>query len=147
MKEIDRFVSKLDFDQLLEKIKDWGKTLGRTSMRPVLSLYYMLSLQLLFHLSSPKQGIAGQISNQQVILNKRVQKQPKVYLTRVYQDSSIHNKEKALITLFYYEERSMEEISEILKLSSGNVKVKLHRTRKKIYLLMNEESRYGNKNR
>ena len=34
MKEIDRFVSKLDFDQLLEKIKDWGKTLGRTSMRP-----------------------------------------------------------------------------------------------------------------
>ena len=55
--------------------------------------------------------------------------------------------EKALITLFYYEERSMEEISEILKLSSGNVKVKLHRTRKKIYLLMNEENRYGNKNR
>ena len=55
--------------------------------------------------------------------------------------------EKALITLFYYEERSMEEISEILKLSSGNVKVKLHRTSKKIYLLMNEESRYGNKNR
>ena len=42
MKEIDRFVSKLDFDQLLEKIKDWGKTLGRTSMRPVLSLYYVL---------------------------------------------------------------------------------------------------------
>ena len=41
----------------------------------------------------------------------------------------------------------MEEISEILKLSSGNVKVKLHRTRKKIYLLMNEERRYGNKNR
>ena len=38
-------------------------------------------------------------------------------------------------------------ISEILKLSSGNVKVKLHRTRKKIYLLMNEENRYGNKNR
>ena len=45
------------------------------------------------------------------------------------------------------EKRSMEEISEILKLSSGNVKVKLYRTRKKIYLLMNEESRYGNKNR
>ena len=42
MKEIDRFVSQLDFDQLLEKIKDWGKTLGRTSMRPVLSLYYVL---------------------------------------------------------------------------------------------------------
>ena len=47
--------------------------------------------------------------------------------------------EKALITLFYYEEKSVEEIGEILKLSSGNVKVKLHWTCKKIYLLMNEE--------
>ena len=45
--------------------------------------------------------------------------------------------EKVLITLFYFEEKSIEEIGEVLKLSSGNVKVKLHRTRKKIYLLMN----------
>ena len=44
--------------------------------------------------------------------------------------------EKALITLFYYEEKSIEEIGEVLKLSPGNVKVKLHRTRKKIYVLM-----------
>lgn len=45
--------------------------------------------------------------------------------------------EKALITLFYYEEKSMEEIGEVMKLSVSNVKVKLHRTRKKIYVLMN----------
>ena len=45
--------------------------------------------------------------------------------------------EKALITLFYYEEKSIEEIGEVLKLSPGNVKGKLHRTRKKIYVLMN----------
>ena len=45
--------------------------------------------------------------------------------------------EKALITLFYYEEKSIEEIGEVLKLSPVNVKVKLHRTRKKIYVLMN----------
>lgn len=44
--------------------------------------------------------------------------------------------EKALITFFYYENKSMEEISGILKLSLSNVKVKLHRTRKKIYVLM-----------
>ena len=36
-----------------------------------------------------------------------------------------------MITLFYYEEKSIEEIGEVLKLSPGNVKVKLHRTRKK----------------
>lgn len=45
--------------------------------------------------------------------------------------------EKALITFFYYDEKSMEEIGDILKLSISNVKVKLHRIRKKIYVLMN----------
>lgn len=45
--------------------------------------------------------------------------------------------EKALITLFYYEDKSIEEISEVMKLSVSNVKVRLHRTRKKIYVLMN----------
>lgn len=50
--------------------------------------------------------------------------------------------EKALITLFYFEEKSVEEVGEILKISPGNVKVKLHRTRKKIYLLM-QTNDYG----
>lgn len=45
--------------------------------------------------------------------------------------------EKALITLFYYEEKSIEETGEILNLSQANVKVRLHRTRKKLYVLMN----------
>ena len=45
--------------------------------------------------------------------------------------------EKALITLFYYEERSIEETGEILNMSQANVKVRLHRTRKKLYVLMN----------
>lgn len=45
--------------------------------------------------------------------------------------------EKALITLFYYEDKAIEEISEVMKLSVSNVKVRLHRTRKKIYVLMN----------
>lgn len=44
--------------------------------------------------------------------------------------------EKMLITLFYYEGKSLEEIGEILKMSVGNAKVKLHRTRKKLYILM-----------
>lgn len=45
--------------------------------------------------------------------------------------------EKALITLFYYEEKSMDEVGEILNLTLANVKVRLHRTRKKLYVLMN----------
>ena len=46
--------------------------------------------------------------------------------------------EKALITLFYYEEKSTEEVGGILKLTVANVKVRLYRVRKKLYLLMNE---------
>ncbi len=45
--------------------------------------------------------------------------------------------EKALITLYYYEEKTLEEASEILGLSISNTKVRLHRTRKKLYVLMN----------
>lgn len=47
--------------------------------------------------------------------------------------------EKALITLFYYEEKSLDEVGEILSLTLSNVKVRLHRTRKKLYILMNEK--------
>lgn len=45
--------------------------------------------------------------------------------------------EKAIITLFYYDEKSIEDIAGILKISSSNVKVKLHRIRKKLYILVN----------
>lgn len=48
-----------------------------------------------------------------------------------------------LITLYYLNECSTEEISEIMELSVANVKVKLHRSRKKFYdelkLILNEE--------
>ncbi|MDR2859908.1 MAG: RNA polymerase sigma factor [Mediterranea sp.] len=45
--------------------------------------------------------------------------------------------DKAIITFFYYEEKPIAEIAEILKLSPSNVKVKLHRIRKKLYILIN----------
>jgi len=38
-----------------------------------------------------------------------------------------------LVTLYYFEEKSVEEISEIANISQSNVKVKLFRTRKKLY--------------
>lgn len=46
--------------------------------------------------------------------------------------------ERILITLFYEEERNISEIAEILHLSESNVKVKLHRVRKRLYLLIKE---------
>lgn len=48
-----------------------------------------------------------------------------------------------MITLYYLEESSIEEISEITQLSISNVKVKLHRARKRFYdelkLILKEE--------
>ncbi len=44
--------------------------------------------------------------------------------------------ENIIITLFYYDDKSIEEISEITNLSASNVKVKLHRIRKKLYSII-----------
>lgn len=41
--------------------------------------------------------------------------------------------ERALITLYYQEEKSLREIAFILQISESNVKVRLYRTRKKLY--------------
>jgi DNA-directed RNA polymerase specialized sigma24 family protein len=37
------------------------------------------------------------------------------------------------VTLFYYEEFSLEEIAEVTGLSNSNIRIKLHRSRKKMY--------------
>lgn len=51
--------------------------------------------------------------------------------------SILPENEQLLITLFYKQEESIESISQIIGLSTANVKVKLHRLRKKIYNDMN----------
>lgn len=45
--------------------------------------------------------------------------------------------ERALVTLFYYEEYSVSECAGITQMSESNVKVRLHRIRKKLYILVN----------
>ena len=42
-----------------------------------------------------------------------------------------------LLTLFYLQELSMDEITEITGIPKENVKVKLHRARKKMYVILN----------
>lgn len=44
--------------------------------------------------------------------------------------------ENALVTLYYHNDKSVQELSVILGISVANVKTKLFRARKKIYLLM-----------
>ena len=44
--------------------------------------------------------------------------------------------EAGLITLYYFEEKSVKEIAVITKLKEDNIKVKLYRTRKKMFTLL-----------
>jgi RNA polymerase sigma-70 factor (ECF subfamily) len=46
--------------------------------------------------------------------------------------------EEAIILLFYMEEKSIDEIASITGLSLSNVKTRLHRIRKKLFVLLNE---------
>ncbi len=48
--------------------------------------------------------------------------------------ANLSETENLLLTLFYYDENSIEEISEITEISSANVKIKLFRARKKLYI-------------
>ena len=51
--------------------------------------------------------------------------------------------DQVLVTLYYYENQSMEEISQITDLTVSNIKVKIHRARKRmqvlLYEMLNEE--------
>jgi RNA polymerase sigma-70 factor (ECF subfamily) len=59
--------------------------------------------------------------------------------------------ERAVIWMFYYDELSLKEIIEVTKLSEANIKVKLHRARKKLLAIVEENvepeiiSYYGRK--
>ncbi len=46
--------------------------------------------------------------------------------------------EYSLILLYYFEDKSVEEIGEITRMSESNVKVKLFRARKKLYTILND---------
>ena len=47
--------------------------------------------------------------------------------------------ERALLTLFYMEEKPLAEIAAIMGMKENNAKVKLHRIRKKLYVLIKNE--------
>jgi len=46
--------------------------------------------------------------------------------------------DQVLVTLYYYENQSMDEISQITGLTVSNVKIKIHRDRKKMFELLHE---------
>ena len=52
--------------------------------------------------------------------------------------SKLPEDDQVLVTLYYYESQSMDEISAITGLTVSNIKVKIHRARKKMYEILHE---------
>jgi RNA polymerase sigma factor (sigma-70 family) len=51
---------------------------------------------------------------------------------------SLPEEDAAIITLYYFEEQSVKEIAAITNLSEDNIKIKLYRSRKKLFILLKE---------
>jgi RNA polymerase sigma-70 factor (ECF subfamily) len=65
-------------------------------------------------------------------LNALNQDEQKRYLTQAL--AKLPEQDAAVLTLYYLEEQSVEEVSDITGLSRSNVKVKLHRSRQKLQI-------------
>lgn len=52
--------------------------------------------------------------------------------------SALPGTDSLIVMMFYFHEKGIDEISEIIGMSPGNVKVKLHRIRKRLFKEMNE---------
>jgi len=64
-------------------------------------------------------------------LNELEQREQKEIVSKLFE--SLNAEESTLITLYYYENLSTEEIANAMNLSQSNVKVKLHRIRQKMH--------------
>ena len=62
------------------------------------------------------------------------EKEQKVLIEKAL--STLNELDRVLVELFYLKEKSIEDITQITNLSNSNVKVKLHRIRKKLYIEM-----------
>ena len=61
----------------------------------------------------------------------------RIFLERAIE--SLPETDALVITLFYYEELSVGEIQEITGLGSSNIRVRLHRSRQKMYSVLSEQ--------
>jgi len=74
-------------------------------------------------------------------INKLDFDEQKILISKVI--GQLNEEDNLMISLYYFDENSVEEIAQIMNLSKSNVKVKLHRIRKRLYhdiqqLLRNE---------
>jgi RNA polymerase sigma-70 factor (ECF subfamily) len=63
-----------------------------------------------------------------------------------YALSKLNIEDRLLLTLFYLNENTLEEITEITKVKRENLKMKIHRARKKMYVVLEKELKSEIKN-
>lgn len=78
-------------------------------------------------------------------LNEQLTQMDKAMVEKLLQEAleKLPELEQVLITLYYYEDQKVEEISHITGLTESNVKVKIHRARKKMYDLLHQSYEEG----
>lgn len=76
----------------------------------------------------------------EIRLNEQLGELDKAMLERLLHEAmnKLPELEQVLIQLFYFEDQKVEEISQITGLTESNVKVKIHRARKKMYDLLHQ---------
>lgn len=52
--------------------------------------------------------------------------------------AKLQKEDQVILLLYYFEEMSLKEISKVVHLSVANIKVKLHRSRKRLYALLED---------
>lgn len=72
----------------------------------------------------------------QSALQSLTNEEQKLYINRAL--GKMKGDEKTIISLYYLDENSIDEVSEVTGLSVANVKVKLHRSRKKLYGILEQ---------
>jgi RNA polymerase sigma-70 factor (ECF subfamily) len=75
-----------------------------------------------------------EIHETETALNNIKSKERQKYLQEGLME--LEPEERSLLTMFYYDSLSVSDISQITDLSVSNVKVKLHRSRKKLYVIL-----------
>lgn len=78
----------------------------------------------------------NQIESAETILQGIARKERSVLMEKCLQKLS--DEERSVIWMFYYDELSLKEIIEVTSLSEANLKVKLHRARKKLLTIVKD---------
>lgn len=79
----------------------------------------------------------NQIQDTENALDIMEQEEKKQAITKCM--DSLNPDDRALMTLFYFEELSLDEIGKVLNLKPNNVKVKLFRSRKRLATIMKQQ--------